>query len=118
MKLTLNTHEAAGILMDDDCANWSPDGAVALIRYLEDLEAYTGEEMELDRVALRCGFSEYDSAADFAESYWATVGDRDRECDIDRELDSVGEIEDKILDFVRERAVVVPFESGVIIQEF
>ena len=118
MKLTLNTHEAAGILMDDDCANWSPDGAVALIRYLEDLEAYTGEEMEMDRVALRCGFSEYESGADFAECFWATVGDRDTACGIDRELDSVGNIEDKILDFVRDRAVVIPFDSGVIIQEF
>ena len=118
MKFTLNTHEAAGILMDDDCANWSPDGAVALIRHLEDLEDDTGEEMELDRVALRCEFSEYESAADFAECFWATVGDRDTACGIDRELDSVGEIEDKILDFVRDRAVVIPFESGVIIQEF
>ena len=39
--------------------NFSDNGLYALFNYLEDLERETGEELELDVVALCCDYSEY-----------------------------------------------------------
>ena len=44
-------------------------GLSALYDYLEDYEESTGEEIELDVIALCCEYAEYDSLADFREDY-------------------------------------------------
>ena len=44
-------------------------GLSALYDYLEDYEDSTGEEIELDVIALCCEYAEYDSLADFREDY-------------------------------------------------
>lgn len=80
LKLTLTTKQAANILMDDTYANWSYDGAHALAEYLEQLSADIGEDMDLDRVAIRCQFSEYDSLSDLLTDY----PDEDEETILDR----------------------------------
>ena len=61
MKETLNTHQVANALFKDENAAWTYAGALALAEYLEQFEDDTGEEMELDVVAIRCDFSEYAS---------------------------------------------------------
>ena len=58
MKNTLNTSEAASLLMADDNAAWSMAGAFALVEYLEQVEEDCDTEIEFDRVALRCEYSE------------------------------------------------------------
>ena len=59
MKTTLNTSEAASLLMADENADWTRAGAYALIEHLEQLEEDCGiTEFEFDRVALRCDYSE------------------------------------------------------------
>ena len=70
MKQTMTTYDIADELRRDENANWSPAGALALAEYLEELEADTGEEMEFDRVAIRCDFSEYKSLREWAEEYF------------------------------------------------
>jgi hypothetical protein len=47
--------------------NFSYDGLDALFEYLEDYEEGTGEEMELDVIALCCDFFEYDTALEAAK---------------------------------------------------
>ena len=69
MKKTLTTYEVAGVLMGDKNAGWSRDGAYALAEYLEQYEEDTGEELELDIVAIRCDYSEYSSALEAANDY-------------------------------------------------
>lgn len=70
MKKTLSTSEIVDFLMADDYANWSRAGAYALADYLEQLEEGSGIEIELDVVALRCDYSEYDSLQDWFTEYY------------------------------------------------
>lgn len=48
---------------------FSFDGLVALFNYLEELEEATGEEIELDVIALCVEFTEYESMEDLMEEY-------------------------------------------------
>jgi len=44
-------------------------GLIALYDYLEDCEASTGEQIELDVIAICCEYNEYESLAEFQEDY-------------------------------------------------
>ena len=61
MKTTLTTRQIVDALGTDKNANWSYQGASALAEYLEEIEGDTGEELELDVVAIRCDYSEHPS---------------------------------------------------------
>ena len=65
MKTTLSTYEIVDILRQD----FSYEAAKALAEYYEELEQSTGEEMEMDRVAIRCDWTEYESAEEFFADY-------------------------------------------------
>jgi len=69
MKETLTINEVAHRLYADKNAGWSWDGAKALAEYMEQYEEDLGEELELDVVAIRCDYSEYDSALEAAQEY-------------------------------------------------
>ena len=62
MKITLSTSEIAQRLMDVN-AMGNEDGCYSLCytmaEWLEELEYNTGEEMELEPIAIRCEFSPY-----------------------------------------------------------
>lgn len=62
-------NEMVQILLSDDYANWSYEGASALIDYLEDLSEDTGEDIAFNRVDLRCDYSEYASLEDVKDQY-------------------------------------------------
>ena len=49
--------------------NFSYEGKKALFDYLEEYEESTGEQIELDIVALCCDYSEYDSFEDLKAEY-------------------------------------------------
>ena len=66
---TINEYEFTQDLLNDEYANWSYDGTKALFDYLTELEEDTGEQIEFDRVALRCDFSEYDNLEDILSQY-------------------------------------------------
>lgn len=68
MKTTVNVHEfreSFSIRPD----SFSYNGLAALFEYLEELEDGTGEELELDPIAICCDFAEYESLEDFCEDY-------------------------------------------------
>ena len=69
MYTTLTTNQIAHELYTDENADWSYNGALALAEYLEEMEIELGETYELDVVALRCDFSEYESAIDACSDY-------------------------------------------------
>lgn len=50
-------------------ANFSYEGLNALFDYLEQLEEDTGEEIELDVIALCCEYTEYDDLEEFQNAY-------------------------------------------------
>jgi hypothetical protein len=120
MKATLSTTEAAEILIADTCANWSRAGAFALVEYLEEFEDSTGEEMEFDRVAIRCDFSEYDSALEAAEDYgWSREASiLDDDDNIRPDEDVMDENNDLALKWLENRTSVIEFDGGIIIQNF
>jgi len=113
MKHTLSTCEAVNLLLSDTNANWSRAGARALVEYLEDVESSQGDEIELDTVALRCDYSEFDSALEAAIEYGfepnPNLGEDAQGAD-DRELDA--------LDWLSDHTVVIKFPAGVIVANF
>ena len=49
--------------------NFSYDGLKALFEYLEEYEEDTGDEVELDVIALCCDYMEYDSLNEYNSDY-------------------------------------------------
>ncbi len=120
MKTTLSTYEVANALKSDDNSNWSYAGALALAEWLEDLEQDTGEEIELDVVAIRCDFSEYESLIGFAGCRWGTVN---KVCQASIEFawtsdTSEYEKEDDLREYIQDRGFLIEFEGGIIVSSF
>lgn len=67
LKKTISTQHAADILFADEYASWHKNYAacLALAEYLENLSEDAGNDIELDKVTLRCGFSLYESIEEF-----------------------------------------------------
>ena len=69
MKTTVTIHDFREAFQRMGRAdNFSYDGLTALFRYLEDIEDSTGEEIELDVIALCCDYSE-ETVQRIAEAY-------------------------------------------------
>lgn len=77
MKRTLHESEMVNDLMSDEYANWTREGAWALVEWLEELDRESLEETEWDRVAIRCDWSEYASALEAASDYGIEAEDED-----------------------------------------
>ena len=58
MKQTINSYEFQNAFKQARPDNFSYDGLEALFEYLEQYETDTGEEIELDVIALCCDYSE------------------------------------------------------------
>jgi hypothetical protein len=110
MKINLSTVQAVELLLRDERARWSLEGARALVERMEQLEEDTGEEIELDVVALRCEWSEYETAESAARAYgWQRLGE------------NLPEEDWEILcrDWLNEQTTVLSLASGgVVIQQF
>ena len=114
MKKTLGNSEAVRLLMNDECARWSREAAQAIVDHIEEIEESTEQEIEFDPVAIRCDFSEFESATEAASEYgWQFDGD-DGEDDLEhRKVCSA-------LDFLEGHTLVMqlPKSDGVVIQNF
>ena len=101
MKLEINTYEAADILLKDEYAKWSRNAALALVEYSEALEEDCGESMDLDPVAIRCDWSEYESASEAYNDIYAESMD-----------------ETEAMEYFEYHTTLIVFEGGVLIQQF
>ena len=118
MKNTLNTHEAASLLFADDNATWSMAGAYALVEHFEQIEEDCETEIELDRVALRCEFSEYTDLLDWAYGYWGTGEWKDElGFDVDEEIDE-DEAKEAIANYIQDNGQLIEFDGGIIVSSF
>jgi tRNA A37 threonylcarbamoyltransferase TsaD len=98
MKTTVNIYDFQRAFKAYDRDNFSYEGLKALFEHLEQYEDDTGEEVELDVIALCCEFTEYACLEDFQEDY--------------------GE-EFKTLEEIGEHTTVIPVEhSALIIAQF
>jgi hypothetical protein len=116
MEKTLTTYDIAHELLNDENANWSRAGAFALAEWLEELEESSGEDLDLDIVAIRCDFSEYESAQDAAENYGWEPSEESLQDTEECESDSHQYLE--AIKFLENRTSVIEFDGGVIIQDF
>mgnify|MGYP003136417739 CR=1 FL=1 len=102
MKQTLSTERAVQLLLDDKNANWSLQGAIALVEHLEQLDEDMNTESEFDLIAIRCDYSEYESATEALSDYTSeTVKD-----------------DDSAIELLQNETVVIQFKGGIIIQNF
>ncbi len=69
MKQTINFSQFVDSFSDTYKNNFSYEGKRALFDYLEEYEASTGEELELDPIALCCDYTEYENLEALQEEY-------------------------------------------------
>jgi len=69
MKQSVNMYDFERAFKRFERDNFSYDGLKALFEYLEEYEEDTGEEVELDVIALCCDYMEYDSLKEYNDDY-------------------------------------------------
>jgi len=113
MKTTLSNMEAVDTLIAHNVLgerHWDNviEGTEALVSWLEDLEEDTGEEMELDPVALRCQFSLYTHSE--AEEAW---------CIDTSDAETPEQLKEMITDYLNDNTIVIPVDdNNLIVAEF
>ena len=116
MKIELTTYDIADRLLADEYGGWSRAGAFALAEWLEEYEQDCGESQELDVVAIRCDFSEYESLIDWASDYFMHWrGDLDIDPDLE---EGDAEIDDAIRDHIQDNGWLIEFDGGIIVSSF
>jgi len=124
MKKTLSKYDIANELVQDENANWSSAGALALAEFLEEYEENTGEEIEFDRVAIRCDFSEYSRLEDWALDYFSDSKQASDAMGIELDMDGETwtgddeEIQDDIRSYIQDNGQLIEFEGGIIVSSF
>lgn len=98
--------------MDRD--NFSYEGAVALMEYLDELSNELGENIEYDPIAFCCDFAEYcpEEYESIADEYPNAPKLRDFEPE---ERD---EFEEALIEWLNDQTIVIQFNGGIIIQAF
>jgi len=114
MKMTLSTSHAAGLLIDDCDAGWSYAGARALVEWLEELEEDMDGEIEFDKVALRCDYSEYETATEILEEYY----DEDTIASIKSGCENEEEEEEAAVEYIERYTILIPFKGGYILERY
>ena len=89
---------------------YSADALDALFGYFEEFESLTGEDLELDVIAICCDWAEYDSAIEAANELTDWEPDEDEDEDAN---------ETHALEYLCDRANVLGTHSGsVLVQNF
>ena len=69
MKQTINEYQFTEAFKRIRTNNFSYEGLKALFEWFEELENDTGEEMELDVIAICCEFTEYENLKQYNDEY-------------------------------------------------
>ena len=69
MKQTINEYQFTEAFKRIRPNNFSYEGLKALFGWFEELENDTGEEMELDVIAICCEFTEYENLKQYNDEY-------------------------------------------------
>ena len=72
MKTNVNLNDFRDAFKAHDRDNFSYEGLEALYNWLIDYEEDSGEEQELDVIALCCEYAEYKDLAEFQQAYSVT----------------------------------------------
>jgi len=69
MKQTINFSQFCDSFGGDYKNNFSYEGKKAIFEYLENYEEQTGEEIELDIIAICCDYTEYEDLKELQNNY-------------------------------------------------
>lgn len=69
MKQSINEYDFRNAFIQLRPDNFTYEGLTALYNHLEDLEQDTGQEIELDVIALCVDFSEYENLEEYKKNY-------------------------------------------------
>ena len=101
--------------------NFSYEGKRALFEYLEQYEDETGEEIELDIIALCCEYSEYNNIEEYLKEYTPTEIGIEPE-DYETEEDHKERIKEELEKYLNNNTTLIKFsddlDDGFIIQDF
>ena len=109
MKMTLTTSQAVDMLLADSYANWSYEGAQAIIKHLKEIEENEDIDMDLEVEAIRDQYSEYESALEAAEEHGYESDETDPD---EEEISAMEWLEREAL------TIILPFNGGVIVKEY
>lgn len=109
MKITINSSEFVDAFRKAGRGEqFSYNGLQALFDHLEEMEAGSGEEMELDVIAICCDYSEHATALEAATEYgFEADSDEDEEAN-----------EKAALEYLCDNTTVLSFDGGVIILNY
>lgn len=111
MKQTLTSQDFVDAFRCQRPDQFTPAALRALFDHLEECEKDTGEEYELDVIALCCDFTEYASASEAAMAYgWEEVYHNEGD---ERSLN-----EDAAEEWLMEQTTVICFDGGIVVQNF
>ena len=115
MKQTINQYAfAEAFRIAGRGEQFSYNGLIALFDYLEQYEEETGEELELDVIALCCEWCEYASCIEAARQYdWTPDNEYDETNEDDLEA-----MEEEARQWLEYDTIVIGFDGGVIIANF
>jgi hypothetical protein len=126
MKTTLTTFQAAHILANDEYSSFSLAGAYALVDVLEQNEEDSGEEIEMDHIAIRCDYSEHESLQKWGEDYsggWNKLCEKFGEdyfgpLDDETPEEYAERFDDAIREYINDRGILIEFDGGIIVSRF
>lgn len=122
MKKTLTYSEVQHDIYDtyDHQFSWEASGALA--DYYMELEDETGEEIELDSVAICCDWGEYEDDEELVSEYKYLLDDAgDDEDETDEEMTPEEQLEEQvqcILDYLEGDTTVIRLSSGYLVMHF
>jgi hypothetical protein len=118
MKMTLTRSDIANSLESMHGTSFSHYGSLALADYLLELEDSTGEEQEFDEVAIRCEFSEFESAESWAGDYFGDDVWEEMGIDLNGDETPEKQREKLIRDYIRDHGQLIEFTGGIIVSNF
>jgi hypothetical protein len=108
MKMTIGTYDVADMLINASEKAWTRSGALSMAEWLQDMEEDSRMEIEIDPIAIQCGYTEYKSVMDAASEYgW--------EADSTEFADQQ---ESAARHFLEERTEIRLFAGGVLVLNF
>lgn len=116
IKQTVSESHFIDTLMSDEYASWTYGAAQALFEYYEQLSEDIGEDIELDRVAIRCEWSQHPSAWEAMLQYqpddMPTIDDEPDENGVGMDLVELSEAQETAArEWLEERTTVLDVEN-------
>jgi len=119
MKQTVSYYGFVDTFMSIRPENFSRQALTAMFEYFEEYEDSSGEEMELDVVAICCDFSEYDSAIAAAREMSDFEPDAQRDDFTSDEEDEYLEcLEKEAMEYLENHTTVIRFDGGIVVASF